>query len=79
MENKKKGRYKGNGKGRNEQRGSMSTLQGLNKLLGNVAFIGRYDEPEPNIHIPIADTEGIEGSSESHWHGNTSKRFLQSQ
>ena len=49
-ENKKKGRYTGKGKGTAEGKDSMSTRQGLNDLLGEVALAGRNDEPEPKAY-----------------------------
>ena len=52
-----KGSCKHQGHGKNEEKDSMSTLQGLHKLLGNIAFTGRTDEPEPN-----ADRQGIKKS-----------------
>ena len=33
--------------------GSCNKLQGLNELLGNVAFIGRDEEPATNLSVPI--------------------------
>ena len=43
------------GKGKGKSKGSVlaTSRQGLNELLGNVAFIGRYDEPAPKVHMPI--------------------------
>ena len=42
-------------KGKDKGKGSVlaTNRQGLNALLGNVAFIGRYDEPAPQVHVPI--------------------------
>ncbi len=63
-----KGRYKSEGKYKNEERGSMSTRPCLDDLLGNVAFIRRYEELEPKTYVPIANEGGKDAFSLSREH-----------